>query len=188
MRRLVSIGSILLLIVSFVGVNAAGVFKSSRANDAMERYANSVQQAAEEFDKRARGARATCIRELESAESAASRVGDSSDAQKIHVYLTNLTQMQEAPSELPRPILPPSAALANTQFKVSSGKTWHFMENGIVFTALNGKKVAEGHWKQLGSHSVTAQFRVLYAIAFDPGYEQCVIRGESGEYHGKRIE
>ncbi len=92
---------------------------------------------------RKRVARATCIRELEAAESAATRLGDSADTQRIRKYLGDLNQMQESPSRLPRPFLPPSVALANSQFQVSSGKTWHFQEVGVVFTASGGKKVAE---------------------------------------------
>lgn len=183
-----SVGAFLMLFTPLVGAGVGGGFKSARANQAADRFAHSVQQAAEDFDKRVRGAREAYIRELKLAESAASRTGDDADAGRIQNRLTMLTRAQELPSQLPKPLAPPSLALPDTQFLLSSGRTWVFQKNGVVLSVQKGKKTGEGNWKQLGSNSATVRLSSFYAVAFDPEYKQCIIRGEGSEYRGKRVK
>lgn len=187
MQSRVFAGTILVLFAPLIGAYAGAGFRSSRANQAADRYARSVKDAAEDFDKRVRGARESFIRELKLAESAASRTGDDTDARRIRERRERLTQMQEVPTQLPKPLVSPGVALVGSQFVVTTKETWHFEKDGLVYTSLNGAKVAEGQWKQLGTHSVTARFKGFYAIAFDSEYKQCIIRAESKELRGKRV-
>lgn len=190
MTRPATIGSLLILITSalIVSVHASGMFESSRANEAMDRYTRSVQLAAEDFDKKVRNAREACIRELKSAESAASRMGDDQDARKIREQYEALSRLQDLPTQLPKPLVPPGVALADSQFLLTNGVTWHFLKDGTSVGYAQGRKTGEGRWEPLGPNAATVRFAKFYAIAFDLRYEQCFIRGEGFEYQGKRVK
>lgn len=165
-----------------------GPITSPQAKQAVERFAGSVSQVAEDFDKRVRRAREKLIGELAAAASAAVRANDSEEARNIEAYRRRQEIIQRQPTQLPMMAIDATTIIGNSRWLLSNKQIYVFQEDeSVIAMSETGQRISDGRWEEVDPRVVKIRFGGFYVGVIDPKGQTMTIIGATSNWEAKLL-